>query len=106
MGATGAVGVVVMIWLAGVYVLCLSEPYPVLKLAFEASSALGGSGLSLGVTGDLTTMGKVVLIVLMLVGRVVPLALIYWAVADASPQVPAQMPANPGDPAPRDATPG
>ncbi|MCX5660929.1 MAG: hypothetical protein NTW19_14585 [Planctomycetota bacterium] len=75
-GAGKALLAVLACWLAGVYLLSLSEPFPVLKLAFEASSALGDSGLSLGVTGDLTAMGRGVLIALMFAGRVVPLGLL------------------------------
>lgn len=37
---------------------------------FEAASALGTVGLSSGVSATLTTAGKLVLIVLMFVGRV------------------------------------
>ena len=37
---------------------------------FEAISALGTVGLSMGLTGDLTVLGKLIIIVLMLMGRV------------------------------------
>ncbi|NGP53010.1 potassium transporter TrkG [Thioalkalivibrio sp. XN8] len=46
-----------------------------MDLAFEATSALGTVGLSTGITGDLGTGSRLVLVVLMLVGRVGPLAL-------------------------------
>ena len=48
-----------------------------LHLAFEAVSALGTVGLSLGVTPELTPAGKVIIIVLMFVGRLGPLAFVY-----------------------------
>ena len=56
--------------------LCLSEPYPFEKILFEAISAASTTGLSLGITGDLTTFGKVVVIATMFAGRVGPLAMI------------------------------
>jgi trk system potassium uptake protein TrkH len=48
-----------------------------LSLAFEAVSALGTVGLSMGATPLLTPAGKVIIIVLMFVGRLGPLAFIY-----------------------------
>jgi trk system potassium uptake protein TrkH len=39
------------------------------RILFEVSSALGTVGLSAGLTGMLTDFGKVVLIVLMFIGR-------------------------------------
>ncbi|RJX30582.1 MAG: hypothetical protein C4525_12705 [Desulfarculus sp.] len=48
-----------------------------LRLAFEAVSALGTVGLSLGATPHLTPLGKLIIIVLMFVGRLGPLTLIY-----------------------------
>ncbi|WKK68404.1 TrkH family potassium uptake protein [Brochothrix thermosphacta] len=41
-----------------------------LSLLFETASAFGTSGLSLGATGDLSVIGKLVIIMLMFVGRV------------------------------------
>jgi trk system potassium uptake protein TrkH len=43
---------------------------------FEVSSALGTVGLSAGVTGSLTTAGKLIIIATMLVGRLGPLTLL------------------------------
>jgi trk system potassium uptake protein TrkH len=56
--------------------LCLSEPFPFQSLAFEAVSATTTTGLSLGITGDLTGFGRGVIIACMFLGRVGPLALI------------------------------
>ena len=56
--------------------LMLSEPYPFEKIAFEAVSAASTTGLSLGITGDLTAFGKAVIIATMFLGRVGPLALL------------------------------
>jgi trk system potassium uptake protein TrkH len=47
-----------------------------LDLLFEAVSALGTVGLSTGLTPALTTAGKWIIIVTMLVGRLGPLTLL------------------------------
>lgn len=60
---------------AGVFVLCLSERDAFVALLFEATSALGTVGLSLGVTGGLSVIGKLTVIVLMFAGRCGPLTL-------------------------------
>jgi trk system potassium uptake protein TrkH len=46
-----------------------------LPLAFETVSAFGTVGLSMGLTGEITPAGKLVLAVLMFVGRIGPLSL-------------------------------
>jgi len=56
--------------------LCFSEPYPFEKIAFEAVSAASTTGLSLGITSDLTSFGKMVIIATMFLGRIGPLALL------------------------------
>jgi trk system potassium uptake protein len=57
------------------FLLLLTEDAPFIVLAFETISALGTVGLSLGITGSLTGLGKAVIIVTMFVGRVGPLTL-------------------------------
>ena len=47
--------------------------YPFEDLLFECASALGTVGLSRGVTGDLTDLGKLVVTALMFIGRLGPL---------------------------------
>ncbi len=56
--------------------LCLSEPFTFQSLAFEAVSASTTTGLSLGITADLTGFGRAVIIATMFLGRVGPLALL------------------------------
>jgi trk system potassium uptake protein TrkH len=46
------------------------------KLAFEAQSALGTVGLSMGVTSGLSPAGKLLIVALMFLGRVGPLAVL------------------------------
>lgn len=46
------------------------------EISFEAASALGTVGLSTGITGSLTTAGKMIIIAVMLIGRLGPLTLL------------------------------
>jgi len=58
----------------GCYLLALTESTPFEGLLFESASALGTVGLSTGITAQLTPIGKLILIVLMFIGRLGPLA--------------------------------
>jgi trk system potassium uptake protein TrkH len=51
--------------------------FPFIHLFFETVSAFGTVGLSLGVTGDLSTFGRLLLVVTMLIGRVGPFAIAF-----------------------------
>ncbi|UBH13832.1 TrkH family potassium uptake protein [Macrococcus armenti] len=44
--------------------------YDLLAIFFEVMSAFGTCGLSLGITGDLTSLSKIVIMILMFIGRV------------------------------------
>lgn len=46
------------------------EDIPLIAIIVEVSSAFGTTGLSLGITGDLSTIGKLVIALLMFIGRV------------------------------------
>ncbi len=46
------------------------------QISFEAASALGTVGLTTGITSSLTTAGKLIIIVTMLIGRLGPLTLL------------------------------
>ena len=73
-----AVGLLVgaLLLLGSTFLLLLVfEHKPFLPLLFEAVSAFGTVGLSTGITSDLTTVGKFVIIVLMFGGRIGPLTL-------------------------------
>jgi trk system potassium uptake protein len=59
----------------GVFLLCCTERQDFLKILFEAASALGTVGLSMGITGELTPLGKGLVTLLMFIGRVGPLTL-------------------------------
>lgn len=58
--------------------LLITEPgIPVIPLLFEITSAFGTCGMSLGVTGDLSIVGKIVIMTLMFIGRVGLISFIY-----------------------------
>ena len=52
---------------------------------FEAASALGTVGLTTGVTASLTTSGKLIIMVVMLIGRLGPLTLLAALTFDLKP---------------------
>lgn len=57
--------------------LLITESLPFKMLLFESVSAFGTVGLSLGATPLLSSLGRVIIIVLMYVGRIGPLTLAY-----------------------------
>jgi len=59
--------------LIGTYLLTLTENGAFIDIFFEAASALGTVGLSMGITAALSVLGKLVIILLMYIGRVGPL---------------------------------
>ncbi|MFD2043927.1 TrkH family potassium uptake protein [Ornithinibacillus salinisoli] len=50
--------------------ISIVEPFTFTEILFEVTSAFGTVGLSLGITGDLTTFSKIFLMILMFIGRV------------------------------------
>ncbi len=60
-----------------VLVLLVVEPHPFEKVLFEAVSAFGTVGLSMGITADLTLLGKLLITLLMYIGRIGPLTMVY-----------------------------
>ncbi len=73
--AVASATVYLCLLIAGLAVLCLTEGHGYLPVLFEAASAIGTVGLSLGITGELSYAGKVVVVVLMFAGRCGPLTL-------------------------------
>lgn len=62
----------------GVLLLLMTEiSYPLMTVLFEAVSAFGTVGLSLGLTPYLSDVGKILVSVLMFIGRVGPLTLAF-----------------------------
>ncbi len=52
------------------FLMTFTEDFGLQRILFEVASALGTVGLSTGITGDLSSAGKVFTIILMFVGRV------------------------------------
>jgi Trk-type K+ transport system membrane component len=52
-------------------IMLITEPgIPVIALLFEITSAFGTCGMSLGITSDLSVTGKIIIMLLMFIGRV------------------------------------
>jgi trk system potassium uptake protein TrkH len=56
-------------------ILCITERASFLALLFEIISALGNTGLSMGITSQLSELGKIILSATMFIGRVGPLTM-------------------------------
>lgn len=59
----------------GIIFLNLTESFDFLSISFEAVSAIATVGLSMGITSGLSSFGKVIIILLMYLGRIGPLTL-------------------------------
>jgi trk system potassium uptake protein len=57
------------------FLLLLVEAHPPLEIAFEVFSAFSTTGLSTGITPDLSVAGKVLVLLTMYIGRIGPLTL-------------------------------
>ncbi len=69
----------VIVLFAAIFGLCITEresDFGMMDIAFEAASAMGTVGLSTGITASLSTGGKIILIIVMLMGRLGPLTLL------------------------------
>jgi len=75
MSATASAALYVIVLWSGIFLLCLTETKDYIRLIFEAASALGTVGLSMGITASLTFSGKLIITALMFLGRVGPLTL-------------------------------
>jgi trk system potassium uptake protein TrkH len=73
--ATLLVGITVLS--SGILIIMASSPgVPFERVLFESASALGNAGLSTGALAEFSTLGKIVVIFLMFIGRVAPLSII------------------------------
>lgn len=73
--------------------LLINESHDFTTLLFEATSAFGTVGLSLGITASLSSMGRMIIIILMYIGRVGPLTLAY-AISEKNTQANVHYPAG------------
>ena len=72
----------VLLFLCGGIAISICENLPLLTCLFEAASAVGTVGLTLGITPDLHMVSQSILILLMYLGRVGGLTLIYAMFSD------------------------
>ncbi|SEP28273.1 TrkH family potassium uptake protein [Paenibacillus sp. OK076] len=77
MRALTIIMVSLIIFMVVVMLLLTTEDAPFLSLMFEAASAIGTVGLSVGVTHELTAWGKVIIAFTMFIGRIGPLTIAY-----------------------------
>ena len=77
--------VTLAIYLVAMFILLATQDIDFLDMQFEAMSALATVGLSRGATGELDQTGRIVLMVLMLLGRLGPLTLGYLIAAQRPP---------------------
>ncbi|AIF43928.1 TrkH family potassium uptake protein [Virgibacillus sp. SK37] len=75
-----AVTVVMMAFIlvfSSVLIITIVEPFSLTQILFEVTSAFGTVGLSLGITSEITTFSKIVLMILMFIGRVGIISLLF-----------------------------
>lgn len=78
-----AIAIVTMylfLFLTGGVVITAVEGLPMMTCMFETASAVGTVGLTLGITPNLSTVSRIILIALMYIGRVGGLTLLFSAV--------------------------
>ncbi len=71
-----------VLFLTGGFIISGIEKIPLMECLFEASSAIGTVGLTLGITPALGTVSRIILIGLMFFGRVGGLTLIFAALSN------------------------
>lgn len=72
----------VLFFSAGIVISTL-DSLPLMSCLFETSSAIGTVGLTLGITGKISIVSRIILMILMFFGRVGALTLIYAALPSA-----------------------
>lgn len=77
MKATAIIFLALMLVVLVAMVLSTTEDHSFLMILFEVTSAFGTVGLTMGLTSDLTTFGKILIALMMFAGRLGPLTLAY-----------------------------
>nr|WP_165820834.1 TrkH family potassium uptake protein [Pueribacillus theae] len=69
--------VAVLLFVVAVIILSITEQLSLMPIIFEVASAFGTCGLSLGITPELSTIGKIVIMSLMFIGRIGLVTLVF-----------------------------
>ncbi|MBD1380343.1 TrkH family potassium uptake protein [Metabacillus arenae] len=69
--------VAVIITFSSVFILMITERHDFIEILFEVCSAFGTTGLSMGITPDLSIIGKFIIMALMFIGRIGILTFLY-----------------------------
>lgn len=77
----------ISLFLTGAIVIACAENMPIMPAMFEAASAIATVGVTLGITPGLSAVSKVVLIILMFLGRVGSMTVVYAALSKKHPYV-------------------
>src|SRR5690606_23651490 len=67
----------ILLYFVSVMILSITENFSLMEILFEVSSAFGTVGLSMGITPDLSLIGKIVIMLLMFIGRIGILSFIF-----------------------------
>ncbi|MCB1174547.1 MAG: hypothetical protein KDK39_13335 [Leptospiraceae bacterium] len=78
----------IIIWFATVLILEITQQLPARDIIFEATSALATVGLSTGITASLDPIGKVIVIIVMFIGRTGPMTLFTLLSEDQANPIP------------------
>lgn len=68
--ALSLVAINMAVLVISIFLLCLVDTHEFMELTFEAVSAMATVGLSLGITSQLTAAAKIIVIMLMFIGRI------------------------------------
>lgn len=69
--------IAILLCFTAVIALTITENFTTIEIMFEVCSAFGTTGLSMGITPELSTIGKEIIILLMFIGRIGILSFIF-----------------------------
>jgi len=75
--AVAVIMIAIMLVFVCSILMSITEPFSLSAILFEATSAFGTVGLSLGITGELSEFSKVILMLLMFIGRIGIITLLF-----------------------------
>ena len=84
---TALTSVAILFVAVATFLVLISHDGDFLDLVFEVASAFGTVGLSRGATGELDSLGRAVIVMLMFAGRVGPLTLGFFLATRSTPRV-------------------